>query len=991
MSLPSVVRAGSKKEERLDAADELLNAALVKLTKDDLIIAKAMLGLDEFERYGLQNRLATLGRPLTTVKDDMKRVTRELATQLSVLGHRTSSPSGTASSPRRDEAAETDYAPALMRTAYLNDLMRRASTLSFGDPAAWTVDRAENVGLVTLEQVWTPLRVADSWTRVGKVGTHETMAENDAGTPLHELFAATTDHLLILGDPGSGKSSSVAMLAMNAAQAAVADIDAPTPIWINLASVTGAVKQAAERPEAFLTSGVSEIASAIARGGDRAGSALARTLEKAMLERRALVLLDGLDEVKDHMLPAVRHAITQLVRQPQAAQVIVTCRKFDYRQSAPIRKVPIDRELELLPYSLPEMYTYVQRWYEAAFRIGRFTAVEATSLSEGLCNELQSPDLTEMGSLPLLLALLTLIHSEEARLPDSRAVVSDRAIKYMLADAAKWRTREAGASTVASGPILALATEVAYEAHLEEETPRDDQTDWITEQAVREAAASIARSIAEADRGGHSEVDAETLAKRLLNSHGLLLHTGDGTYRFSHRYFQEYLAGQHFAQGAHHPEATERGTSLHWREPFRLIASFAGQDGGNLFYIFTLIAALLDSSSLAAQQLGAEMLAEIGRQRIALRQFDHVLGPSAAHDRTHGLWDRARDLMAAQVESSELSLAERERSAAVLGYLGDSRLVDASGAPHEIPHVAVPVRGGSGRVGTARLSEDEMVGGWVGSIRDLSFESFRLGRYPVTNSQFAAFVGDNGYGDPANWEGEVGRGWVSGDANVLKLIREHWLNTVHEHHAKEIRDGEINVDLLEEEAQRRTAPRTTPYYWLDRRFNHPSQPVVGINWWEAAAYSVWATRRARNSGAITENEVIRLPTEFEWEHASRPTNDDRIFPWGDSWADERAHVSTNTLNMRQPAPVGIYLEPWPNGPFDLAGNVWEWTLSLFLPYDEEFDAARISHDSLDERVVRGSSWYNFALLAACGVRAVDRSYNLFYDVGFRVGIFGIPG
>ncbi len=378
------------------------------------------------------------------------------------------------------------------------------------------------------------------------------------------------------------------------------------------------------------------------------------------------------------------------------------------------------------------------------------------------------------------------------------------------------------------------------------------------------------------------------------------------------------------------------------------------------------------------------MLTEIGRRRIALRQFTYILDESGPQSGVQGLWARARATVLGQVEDQDITLAERERSGAALSMLGDTRLIDVGGGPKSFPRCFVRVSSGEAQVGSTRLDPSEMIGGWAGEPRRLEFPEFFVSRYPVTNAQFNAFVEGDGYRNLAYWCGRMSRGWVSGDPAVLKAIREHWLSTVYEHHGKEIRDGEIDTHRLEEESERRTAPRRSPYYWYDRRFNQQNQPVVGVNWWEAAAYCEWATADGHRAGTLPQDQLIALPTEFEWERASRPSADDRIYPWGDDWNEERAHVSTNVLNMRQPSPVGIYLEPWDGGPCDLAGNVWEWTASLFLPYELEYDAMRFADDSLEERVVRGSSWYNQSILAACSARAVDRSYNLFYDVGFRV-------
>jgi formylglycine-generating enzyme required for sulfatase activity len=865
---------------------------------------------------------------------------------------------------------------------YFVDLIRRSSTLSFGDPASWSaVGSGEKHGLVTLDEIWTPLRVADSQSRVGKVGTHENMAEEAKGVGLRELFASTHQALLILGDPGSGKSTSLASFALDSATKWKPNTNDVVPIWVNLGSSGVGARGDAE---SILLAGVPELEVAASRGGGEAFESLNGFLRDAIRDGRALLLLDGLDEVKEHVLDEVRRAIAQVLKLRNNTRLLVTCRTFDYRLSTPNRKIPIERELELLPYNAAERKLYVERWYAAAIRVGRFTPAQATELSAALVVELKGDTLAELAESPLLLALLTLIHSEEAKLPDTRAVVCDRAITYMLADSAKWRVREAGSSTLASPPVLSLATELAYESHIAEETRQTPYT-GVTKETIDAIAVKICRLMAEADTAREAP-SAQDLAQRLLKSHGLLLESGGGRFKFAHRSFQEFLAGQYYAAGAPHDEALARAPLAHWREPFRLMASLAGHEGNNLYYILTLVDALLrDSNSVSSIQIGAEMLTEIGRRRLALRKFGNVLEEERAPSGLIGMWARARRLSAEHVENDRLSLSDRERSATCLGLLGDPRLSegDQRGGPWR--HL-VSLPAASATIGTDRLKAEVLStsGGFIDAARTIACPALKVGRYLVTNADFRGFVEGDGYTNARYWPGDYGRGWMSGRADVLRAIREHWLSTVHEHHAKEIRDGEIDTKVLEEEATSRTAPRQAPYYWFDRRFSQPNQPVVGVNWWEAMAFCEWATERAHVLGTLQPDWSFVLPTEFEWERISRPSTDDRIYPWGDQWSDERAHVSTNTLNMRQPAPVGIYLESWPGGPCDIAGNVWEWTASLFLPYASEHDSRRLLVDSLDERVVRGSSWYNSSIVAACSARAVDRSYNLFYDVGFRM-------
>ncbi|MEM7345185.1 MAG: SUMF1/EgtB/PvdO family nonheme iron enzyme [Chloroflexota bacterium] len=235
----------------------------------------------------------------------------------------------------------------------------------------------------------------------------------------------------------------------------------------------------------------------------------------------------------------------------------------------------------------------------------------------------------------------------------------------------------------------------------------------------------------------------------------------------------------------------------------------------------------------------------------------------------------------------------------------------------------------------------EMVGERETPYHQLHLPQYQIGKYSVTNAEYHQFIEVNGYQDKRWW---TEAGWA------LKTQND-W---------------------------------NEPSVWQDGRLNQPNQPVVGVSWYEAVAYCHWLSAET--------GEAYRLPTEVEWEKAARGI-DGYLYPWGDTFEPGRLNMREGPQQVLTTTPVGVYpTGVSPFGLFDCAGNVWDWcatkaTDDAFKPYPYKNDTDEWSAQSLagtDARVLRGGSWSLAQGFGRCAYRSWYPPEFRNVSRGFRV-------
>jgi ergothioneine biosynthesis protein EgtB len=222
------------------------------------------------------------------------------------------------------------------------------------------------------------------------------------------------------------------------------------------------------------------------------------------------------------------------------------------------------------------------------------------------------------------------------------------------------------------------------------------------------------------------------------------------------------------------------------------------------------------------------------------------------------------------------------------------------------PTVAVP--DGDATLGAAR---DELPFGWDNEFERhaVHVPGFEIDVLPVTNAQFLEFVRAGGYETRRLWDDE---GWEWIQANRVQ------------HPAFWLPGNQPPAFTLRATAGKPTSSRQPPTSWLWRGMFEaiplpPSWPVY-VSQAEASAYARWKGRR--------------LMTEAEFHRAAYGTASgrERVQPWGDEEPDAtRGHFDFAGFD---PVPVGSHpagASAW--GVQELVGNGWEWTSTIFAPFE----------------------------------------------------------
>ena len=777
---------------------------------------------------------------------------------------------------------------------YLALLLNRYRFLDFRG-----MGMADRVALqLPLVEMYVPLTAriempkGETWGRevllAGRKATEEEVAA--MGERLSEPQAllellAKHDGLVILGDPGAGKTTFLKYVTLclalgeDAAVGVAGTLGTRLPILVPLSAYATALAEGDVALDDFLSDYYRK------QGVQLPLAALVQT---ALASGQALLMLDGLDEVQaleQRTLVVERVEQFFAYHRQQGNKFLLTSRIVGYREVRPV--VDGLAECTLVDFDEDDIADFVDKWSHALERaVKGDTAVaqqEAeTEKAELLFAVAHNRGVRQLASNPLLLTILALMKRQGVALPERRVQLYDRYIETLLRhwNLARGLDRRTRRDLDVVETLRVLAPLALW---MHETSPG---VGLVKREEMRRQLEQIYR-----DRG---EAAPEQAARQLLQDArdhaSLLLERGAGQYGFIHLTFQEYLAAVAIGQlGQSDVTPIVQRLAAHvddptWHEVTLLTIGYLG--------------IIQQRDGAAGETLVKLMEQSQGKPGAAVALAGEAVLDTWPGGVTQGCRTAVGDaLLTTMLDDKQVKPPIRARAGSALGGLGDPRDLDAM--------VLVPA--GEFTIGSNDYKTEQ-------PIHQVALPDFRIGKYPVTNIQYAAFIAATGHAPPSHWRG-------------------------------------------------RQSPREVR--------NHP---VVYVSWQDAVAYCGWLSEQ--------RGEIVRLPSEAEWEKAARGT-DGRTYPWGKQTPDD--NLCNFKSNIGSTTAVGIYLAGVsPCGCLDMAGNVWEWTSSLYKSYPYKVDDGREDAADAGRRVVRGGSFDDFGYFVRCAARdhyAPVGRYNL---IGFRV-------
>jgi len=841
----------------------------------------------------------------------------------------------------RREMPPTGASPEVLRRAYLHQLAEQAGRLPLTgvDPKAV----GEKGNELRLSAVYTALMTQQIESDDDPRHQRPEMIERERRALSALEVLNREKRLVLLGEPGSGKSTFVNFVALCLAGETLGFSDANLAVLTEPLPIDEKERQQRDkqpqplpwRQGALLpirivlrdlaASGLPEpgqpvngdaLWNFIVAGLGEALKDFAPHLKRELMEHGGLILLDGLDEVPDaqQRRAQVKQAVQRFAELFPNCRLLVTSRTYAYQR----QEWKLDRfaEVVLSPFTPGQIERFVDRWYAHIAPLRNIHPQDAAGRAVLLKSAIQrSERLSELATRPLLLTLMASLHAwRGGSLPEKRGELYHDAMDLLLD---QWESpkvvRDAKGQPVVRQPSLAEWLKVdrevvraelerlAFEAHREQ--PQLVGTADLDQGQLFNALLSVTKN---------EEVNHARLIEYMRDRAGLLAARGEGVYTFPHRTFQEYLAACYLSDHDF-PETMARllqSEPNRWREVTLLTGAKVAR--GTVAAVWNLAEELCcyDVEKVAPADLTPRAWGALLAVQTLIENEGARLSQVA--ERNAPKLERMRLWLKAIVERGWLPPHDRAQAGEALAVLGDDRNFDEL-----ITIPAGPFLMGDNDHDRAKPEHT------------VKLSEFKIARFPVTNAQYERFIKDTGHT------------WASLERSKLE------------------------------------------------RANCPAR---WVSWYEARKYCSWLTKVWRTSGYITTKEIARLPTEAEWEKVVRGI-DGRTYPWGNDWAKDKCNSAE--LKLDDTCVVGMF--PSGTSPFgclDTTGNVWEWTLSLWgkewdqpdfrYPYKVGDEREDVKASDTVSRVLRGGSFNSDHGIARCAFRNRDAP-NLIWDRnGFRV-------